>query len=226
MMDEASIFSNSGEYSLLSAKAMVFRLGLALGKFLWRLGCLRLVHLVCGKRFGLWFLVLNHVHDNYEVDPSYVAKRQLVIRDVVRQTRSVRQDPTTRYSEPERFIHQTLRKKKKRNSFIPIEDQVPKAKYPPFENLFEAEVVYNPFLDLHFPMVDDQPMWGNNRAVAPTPGAVIIAVDLGDNFTIKGHHLSMIKDRQFNGRSRADPHKHIAEFIKMCGMFCYGDDIK
>ncbi|GJY70975.1 hypothetical protein Tco_0474678 [Tanacetum coccineum] len=35
-------------------------------------------------------------------------------------------------------------------------------------------------------MADDQPMWGNNRAVAPTLGAAIVAVDLGDNFTIKG----------------------------------------
>ncbi|GJS13389.1 hypothetical protein Tco_0407861 [Tanacetum coccineum] len=72
-------------------------------------------------------------------------------------------------------------------------------------------------------MADDQPMWGNNRAIAPTHGAAIIAVDLGDNFTVKGHHLSMIKDRQFHGHSRADLHKHIAEFIEVCGMFCYGD---
>ncbi|GJU23845.1 hypothetical protein Tco_1157187 [Tanacetum coccineum] len=105
-------------------------------------------------------------------------------------TRSAGQNPIT----PERFIHQTLRKKKKRNPFIPIEDRVPKTKYLPFENLFEAEVVYNPFLDLPFPMADDQPMWGKNRAVAPTPEAAIVAVDLGDNFTVKGHHLSMIKD--------------------------------
>ncbi|GJS58090.1 hypothetical protein Tco_0652874 [Tanacetum coccineum] len=139
------------------------------------------------------------------------------------QTRSAEQDPTTPYSEPERFIHQTLRKKKKRNSFIPNEDRVPKAKYPPFENLFEAEVVYNSFLDLPFPMGDDQLMWGNNRAIAPTPGAAIVAVDLGDNFTIKGHYLSMIKDRQFDGCSPANLHKHIAEFIKVCGMFRYGN---
>ncbi|GJS27318.1 hypothetical protein Tco_0487938 [Tanacetum coccineum] len=72
-------------------------------------------------------------------------------------------------------------------------------------------------------MVDDQPMSGNNRAVAPTLRAAIIAVDLGDNFIVKGHHLSMIKDRQFDGRSRADPHKHIAEFVEVCGMFCYGN---
>ncbi|GJZ05921.1 reverse transcriptase domain-containing protein [Tanacetum coccineum] len=72
-------------------------------------------------------------------------------------------------------------------------------------------------------MADDQPIWGNKRAVAPTLEAAIVAVDLGDNFTIKGHHLSMIKDRQFDGRSRADPHKHIAEFVEICGMFRYGN---
>ncbi|GJZ47844.1 reverse transcriptase domain-containing protein [Tanacetum coccineum] len=72
-------------------------------------------------------------------------------------------------------------------------------------------------------MADDQPMWGNNRAVAPTPEVAIVAVDLGDNFTVKGYHISMIKDQQFDGRSRVEPHKHIAEFIKVCGMFCYGN---
>ncbi|GJX59354.1 hypothetical protein Tco_0290744 [Tanacetum coccineum] len=72
-------------------------------------------------------------------------------------------------------------------------------------------------------MADDQPMWGNNQAVAPTHGAAIVAVDLGDNFTVKGHHLSMIKDRQFKGCSRADLNKHIAEFVEVGGMFCYGN---
>ncbi|GJV68904.1 reverse transcriptase domain-containing protein [Tanacetum coccineum] len=33
----------------------------------------------------------------------------------------------------------------------------------------------------------------------------------------------MNKDRQFDGRARADPHKHIAEFIEICGMFQYGN---
>ncbi|GKA72670.1 hypothetical protein Tco_0778886 [Tanacetum coccineum] len=72
-------------------------------------------------------------------------------------------------------------------------------------------------------MADDQPMWENNQAVAPTHRAAIVAVDLRDNFTVKGHHLSMIKDRQFEGHPRADPHKHIAEFVEVCGMFCYGN---
>nr|GEV14779.1 hypothetical protein [Tanacetum cinerariifolium] len=56
-----------------------------------------------------------------------------------------------------------------------------------------------------------------------TPGAAIVTVDLGDNFTVKGHHLSMIKDRQFDEHARADLHKHIAEFVKICGMFRYGN---
>ncbi|GJX20132.1 hypothetical protein Tco_0222809 [Tanacetum coccineum] len=100
-------------------------------------------------------------------------------------TRSTGQEPTTPYSKPECFIHHTNKKKKRRKPLIPVENRIPKANYPPFENLFEALVVYNPFLDLLFPMADDQPIWGNNRAVAPTPSTAIIAVDLGDNFTIK-----------------------------------------
>ncbi|GJZ62788.1 hypothetical protein Tco_0619209 [Tanacetum coccineum] len=72
-------------------------------------------------------------------------------------------------------------------------------------------------------MADDQPMWGNNRAVATTHGSAIVAVDLGENFTVKGHHISMIKDCQFDGRARADQHKHITEFIGICGMIRYGN---
>ncbi|GKE05105.1 hypothetical protein Tco_1397123 [Tanacetum coccineum] len=107
-------------------------------------------------------------------------------------TRSTGQEPTTPYSEPERFIHRTKKKKKTRKPFIPVEDRIPKGKYLPFKNLFKALVVYNPFLDLPFPMANNQPIWGNNRAVAPTPEAAIIAVDLGDNFTVKDAWLRMM----------------------------------
>ena len=93
----------------------------------------------------------------------------------------------------------------------------------PFDNLFESKVIYNPFTNQPFPMANDQPMWAANRAVAPTPGSAIVIANLGENFTVKGHHLSMIKDRQFDGRSRADPHKHISEFVEIFGMFRYGD---
>ncbi|GJT90581.1 hypothetical protein Tco_1079426 [Tanacetum coccineum] len=67
-------------------------------------------------------------------------------------------------------------------------------------------------------MADDQPMWGKNRAVAPTPEAAIVAVDLGDNSTVKGHHLSMIKDHQFDGKAQgSDPsqaHLRIVEIVE------------
>ncbi|GJT34245.1 hypothetical protein Tco_0924664 [Tanacetum coccineum] len=128
-------------------------------------------------------------------------------------TRSSGQELTSPYLEPECFILRTKKKAKKRNPFIPVEDHVPRIKYPTFKNLYEAEVVYNPFLDLSFPMADDQPMWENNRAVAPTSTAAIIPVKLGDNFNVKGHHLSMIKDRQFDGRARADPLHQLKLFL-------------
>ncbi|GJU94822.1 reverse transcriptase domain-containing protein [Tanacetum coccineum] len=72
-------------------------------------------------------------------------------------------------------------------------------------------------------MANVQPMWTNNRAVTPTSVSAIVVIDLGDNFTVKGHHLLTIKDRQLNGRARADPHKHIAEFVEICNMFRYGN---
>nr|GEW15743.1 reverse transcriptase domain-containing protein [Tanacetum cinerariifolium] len=65
-------------------------------------------------------------------------------------------------------------------------------------------------------MVDDKPIWGNNRAVAQTLAAAIVLFKLGDNFNVKGNHISMIKDYQFVGHARADSHKHITEFIKIC----------
>ena len=71
------------------------------------------------------------------------------------------QEPVNPYLEPERFIHQK-KKEKKQSPFIPVEDRIPKVRYPPFENIFEALVVYNPFLDLPFLMADDRPMWGAN----------------------------------------------------------------
>nr|GEU77965.1 zinc knuckle CX2CX4HX4C [Tanacetum cinerariifolium] len=79
------------------------------------------------------------------------------------------QEPISPYLDPERFIHQTKKKAKSKNAFVPLEDRVSKS----------------------IPMADDQPIWATNRAVAPSPAVVIVAVGLGDK------HFSMIKDRQF-----------------------------
>ncbi|GKE31139.1 hypothetical protein Tco_1450461 [Tanacetum coccineum] len=84
-------------------------------------------------------------------------------------TRSSGEEPISPLSEPERLIHQSKRKNKKKRPFVPLENRQPRIKHTPFLNLLEAEVIYNPFHDLPFPMADDQPMLGNNRAVAQTP---------------------------------------------------------
>jgi hypothetical protein len=120
-------------------------------------------------------------------------------------TRSTTKKLSTPLSDPE-----SLFRKKRSSTILNWFDNL--SEEHPISNLFEAKS-----------MADDLPMWAANRTVAPTPGAAIVVADLGENFTVKGHHLSMIKDRQFDGRSRADPHKHIAEFIEICGMFRYGD---
>ena len=120
-------------------------------------------------------------------------------------TRSTTKKLSTPLSDPE-----SLFRKKRSSSILNWFDNL--SEEHPISNLFEP-----------IPMADDLPMWAANRTVAPTPGAAIVVADLGENFTVKGHHLSVIKDRQFDGRSWADPHKHIAEFIEICGMFRYGN---
>ncbi|GJW92633.1 ribonuclease H-like domain-containing protein, partial [Tanacetum coccineum] len=81
----------------------------------------------------------------------------------------------------------------------------------------------NPYIEMILEKDNRQEFVPYKKVKAPTHGAAIVAVDLGDNFTVKGNHISMIKDRQFDGRSRTDPHKHIAEFVKVCGMFRYSN---
>ena len=73
--------------------------------------------------------------------------------------------------------------RKKRTPFV----------YNWFDNLSEVHPIVDLFQEIPFPMADDRPMW-TNRVVAPTPTAAIVPVNLGENFTIKGHHLSMIKN--------------------------------
>ena len=109
-------------------------------------------------------------------------------------TRSTGVEPIPPLFDPESLIR-TRSRRRRRTPFVPLANRVPRVPNPTFDNLFEAKVVYNPFTDQPFPMADDQPMWAANRAVAPTLGSAIVPVNLGNNFTVKGHHLSMIKDR-------------------------------
>nr|XP_043633157.1 uncharacterized protein LOC122604335 [Erigeron canadensis] len=71
----------------------------------------------------------------------------------------------------------------------------------------------------------DRPMMERTRAVAPMPGSAIVLPSLGDSFSVKGHHLKLIQDNQFDGRANSDPHKHVSKFTSLCKMFKYGGNV-
>ncbi|GJZ21105.1 hypothetical protein Tco_0558144 [Tanacetum coccineum] len=70
--------------------------------------------------------------------------------------------------------------------------------------------------------LDDQPMWSRTRTVAPTPSSAIIQLPITNNFHIKGTHMQIIQENQFDGRIRSDPHRHISDFLKISNLFQYG----
>ncbi|GJS55036.1 reverse transcriptase domain-containing protein [Tanacetum coccineum] len=67
-------------------------------------------------------------------------------------------------------------------------------------------------------------MWSNIRTVAPTPSSAIIQRPISTNFRIKGTHMQMIWDNQFDGRIRSDPHRHVADFLEISNLFQYGEN--
>nr|GEV30712.1 DNA-directed DNA polymerase [Tanacetum cinerariifolium] len=71
--------------------------------------------------------------------------------------------------------------------------------------------------------MDDEPMWAADRVVAPTPGFAITIPETANEFSIKGNHLTLVKENQFDGRTKTDPHKHIHEFLRICDMIKYRD---
>ncbi|GJS83419.1 hypothetical protein Tco_0749960 [Tanacetum coccineum] len=71
---------------------------------------------------------------------------------------------------------------------------------------------------------DDQPMWSSTRTVAPTPSFAIVHLPISKNFHIKGTRMQMIRDNQFDGRIRSDPHRHVANFLEINNLFQYGEN--
>ncbi|GJV66091.1 reverse transcriptase domain-containing protein [Tanacetum coccineum] len=67
--------------------------------------------------------------------------------------------------------------------------------------------------------MDDEPMWADDRVVAPTPGSLITIPETANEFAFKGNHLNLVKGNQFDGRTKTVPHKHIDEFLGICDMF-------
>nr|GEU98954.1 reverse transcriptase domain-containing protein [Tanacetum cinerariifolium] len=71
--------------------------------------------------------------------------------------------------------------------------------------------------------MDDEPMWASNHVVALTPCSTITIPETANEFAIKGNHLNIVKENQFDGRTKTDPHKHIHEFLRIYDMFKYRD---
>ncbi|GJS63457.1 hypothetical protein Tco_0678021 [Tanacetum coccineum] len=71
---------------------------------------------------------------------------------------------------------------------------------------------------------DDQPMWSSTRTVAPTPSSAIFQLPISNNFHIKGTHMQMIRDNQFNGQIQSDPDRHLANFLEISNLFQYGEN--
>ncbi|GJR83522.1 reverse transcriptase domain-containing protein [Tanacetum coccineum] len=71
---------------------------------------------------------------------------------------------------------------------------------------------------------DDQPMWSSTRTVAPTPSTAIVQLLMSNNYHIKGTHMQMIRNNQFDRRIRSNPHRHIANFLEISSLFQYGEN--
>ncbi|GKA99352.1 reverse transcriptase domain-containing protein, partial [Tanacetum coccineum] len=71
---------------------------------------------------------------------------------------------------------------------------------------------------------DDQPMWSSTRTVASTPSSAIVQLPISNYFYIMGTHMQMIRDNQFDGRIRSDPHRHVANFLEISNLFQYGEN--
>ncbi|GKD49729.1 hypothetical protein Tco_1278705, partial [Tanacetum coccineum] len=125
--------------------------------------------------------------------------------------------------EPERTLNQKLHRRNRRVPFNQRNNppQNPRIVYPQILNInhFRHFLV---ILENHYP-IDDEHMWVADHVVAPTPGFAITIPKTANEFAIKGNHLTLVKGKQFNGRTKTDPHKHIHEFLGICNMFKYRD---
>nr|GEV28869.1 hypothetical protein [Tanacetum cinerariifolium] len=72
--------------------------------------------------------------------------------------------------------------------------------------------------------MDEEPMSAADHVVALTPGSAITIPETANEFAIKGNHLTLAKENQFDGRTKTDPYKHIHEFLRICDMFKYRDN--
>ncbi|GJY70187.1 reverse transcriptase domain-containing protein [Tanacetum coccineum] len=125
--------------------------------------------------------------------------------------------------EPERTRNRRLRRRNRRVPYDQRNDppQHLRIVYPLILNINYSRH----FLDIlrNYNPMDDEPIWAADRVVAPTTGSAITIPEIVNEFAIKGNHLSLVKENQFDVRTKTNPHKHIHEFLEICDMFKYRD---
>lgn len=133
-------------------------------------------------------------------------------------TRSSNEELARPLPEPKRTINQRGR----RNKRVPISQKdlrpkTPKEIVPSVDNLYLYRFFIS-LIHLHDPMdeTDNEPMWANERTIAPNPGPAITLPETANEFSIKRNHLTLVKGNQFDGRNKTYPHKHIHEFLGIC----------
>nr|GEV68147.1 reverse transcriptase domain-containing protein [Tanacetum cinerariifolium] len=127
------------------------------------------------------------------------------------------------FPEPQRTLNRRLRRRNRKVSFEQRNNppQHPRIVYPPILNIN----YFRHFLDIlqNYDPMNDEPMWAFDHVVAPTFGSAITILETANEFANKGNHLTLIKENQFNSRTKTDPLKHIHKCFGICDMFKYRD---
>nr|GEV53697.1 reverse transcriptase domain-containing protein [Tanacetum cinerariifolium] len=131
-----------------------------------------------------------------------------------------------KFKDSQHGIYSSSTALRRRNRRVPYDQrnnppQNPRIVYPPILNISYFRNILD-ILQNYKPM-DDEPMWAVVHVVAPTPGSTITILETANEFAIKGNHLTLVKGKQFDGRNKTDPHKHIYEFLGIYDMFKYRD---
>ncbi|GJX09847.1 hypothetical protein Tco_0199706 [Tanacetum coccineum] len=125
--------------------------------------------------------------------------------------------------EPKCILNRRLRQRNRRVSYDQRNNppQHPRIVYPPILNIN----YFRHFLDIlrNYNPMDDEPMWAADCVVASTLGSAITILETANEFAIKGKYLTLVKGKQFDGRTKTNPHKHIHEFLRIYDMFKYRD---
>lgn len=117
-------------------------------------------------------------------------------------TLSAETEPISPLLERER----TLNKRKRNNKRVPFSQKDERPEQPRVHHTSVDDIsnfrFFIKLIQIYDPMddADNEPMWANDRIVAPTPGPAITIPETANEFAIKGNHLTLVKGNQIDGR--------------------------